>query len=129
MEDVLDVQVQEVREPLPIEPGQAARFDTEYERNGTSNIFISFEPLQGKRQVKVTDRRTKIDWAQFIQELVDVDDPHAKKIVLVMDNLNTHTGSSLYEAFEPAEAKRILDKLEFITLLSMAAGSIWRRLS
>lgn len=87
------------------------KFDTEYERNGTSNIFLSFEPLAGKRKLKVTDHRKKTDWAHFIKELVDEDYPDAEKIILVMDNLNTHTGSSLYETFEP-EAKRILDKLE-----------------
>jgi len=75
-------------------------------------IFMGFEPLQGKRQVKVTGRRTKTDWAEFIKELVDVHYPNAKRIVLVMDNLNTHNGASLYEAFAPEEAKRILDKLE-----------------
>lgn len=132
MEDVLDVykrpydekkpvvcmdetnkqQLKEVRAPIPIEPGKPERFDTEYERNGTSNIFISFEPLKGKRRLKVTDNRKRTDWANFIKEIVDIDYPHAEKIVLVMDNLNTHSGASLYETFEPAEAKRILDKLE-----------------
>lgn len=102
----------ETRTPIAAAPGREERFDTEYERNGTSNIFISFEPLAGKRRTKLTDQRTKKDWAHFIQELVDDDYPHAEKIVLVMDNLNTHNGSSLYETFEPAEAKRILDKLE-----------------
>ena len=132
MEDVLDVykrpydkkrpvvcmdetnkqQIKEIRTPIPLRPGQSLRYDTEYERNGTSNIFLSFEPLQGKRQVKVTEKRTKIDRAHFIKELVDKDYPEAEKVVLVMDNLNTHTGSSLYEAFEPHKAKRILDRLE-----------------
>jgi hypothetical protein len=102
----------ETRIPIEATPGQVERYDTEYERNGTSNLFIRVEPLKGKRTVKVTDRRTKIDWAHFIKEMVDEDYPDAKKIVLVMDNLNTHAGSSLYEAFEPQEAKRILDKLE-----------------
>jgi transposase len=105
--------VKEVQTPLPIEPGKAQRFDTEYERNGTSNIFLSFEPLKGKRQLKVTERRTKVDWAHYIKELVDEEYSQAEKIVLVQDNLNTHTGASLYEAFEPSEAKRILEKLEF----------------
>jgi transposase len=102
----------ETRIPIKAAPGRAERFDTEYERNGTSNIFISFEPLVGKRRTKLTDQRTKKDWAHFIKELVDVDYPNTQKIVLVMDNLNTHNGSSLYETFDPAEAKRILDKLE-----------------
>ena len=93
-------------------PGQAARYDTEYQRNGTSNIFLACEPLRGKRYVKATTHRKKTDFAGFIKELVDVHYPDSDKIVLVMDNLNTHNGSSLYEAFEPVEAKRILDKLE-----------------
>lgn len=102
----------EVRRSIPMSPGQPERYDTEYSRNGTCNIFMASEPLTGKRQVKVTDRRTKIDWADFIKELVDVHYPNVDKILLVMDNLNTHTGSALYEAFHPQEAKRILDKLE-----------------
>lgn len=102
----------EVRIPIPAEPGKPERFDTEYERNGTSNIFLSCEPLQGKRQIKITDYRKKVDFAYFIKELVDVHYSHADKIVLIMDNLNTHNGSSLYEAFEPEEAKRIFNKLE-----------------
>jgi hypothetical protein len=102
----------ETRTPILARPGNPERYDTEYERNGTSNIFIHFEPLIGKRKIKVTDRRTKKDWALFIRELVDEDYPDAEKIVLVMDNLNTHSGASLYETFAPEEAKRILDKLE-----------------
>lgn len=105
--------VKEIQTPLPIEPGKPQRFDTEYERNGTSNIFLSFEPLKGKRQLKVTERRTKVDWAHYIKELVDEEYSEAEKIILVQDNLNTHTGASLYEAFDPSEAKRILEKLEF----------------
>jgi hypothetical protein len=112
MDETNKQQMKEVREAIPAEPGKVERFDTEYERNGVSNIFLSFEPLAGKRNLKVTDRRTRTDWAYFIKELVDIDYPHAEKIVLVMDNLNTHSGASLYESFEPAEAKRILDKLE-----------------
>jgi transposase len=102
----------EVRAPLPAEPGKPLRYDTEYQRNGTANIFIAFEPLIGQRYTKVTEQRTKVDWAHFIQELVDQHYPHAEKIRLVMDNLNTHTKASLYEAFDPPEAKRIADKLE-----------------
>lgn len=105
--------IKEIQTPIPIEPGKPQRFDTEYERNGTSNIFLSFEPLKGKRQLKVTERRTKVDWAHYIKELVDEEYSEAEKIVLVQDNLNTHTGASLYEAFEPHEAQRILEKLEF----------------
>lgn len=105
--------VKETRTPLPLKPGEPIKYDTEYERNGTSNIFLSFEPLKGKRQVKVTARRTKIDWAHYIKGLVDGEYSQAEKIILVQDNLNTHTGASLYEAFDPKEAKRILEKLEF----------------
>ena len=102
----------ETRIPIKPSPGSVERFDSEYERNGTSNIFISYEPLTGQRVVKATNRRTKIDWAQFMKELVDDHYRDAEKIIIVMDNLNTHTKSSLYEAFKPDEAKRIADKLE-----------------
>lgn len=112
MDEISKQLVKETTRPLPMNPGESMRYDTEYERNGTSNVFLSFEPLKGKRNLKVTDRRTKIDWAYFIRDLVDKDYAHAEKVVLVMDNLNTHTGSSLYETFSPAEARRILDKLE-----------------
>lgn len=101
-----------VRPPLPMEPGTPERVDEHYERKGTRNLFLVCEPLRGWRHIKVTERRTKVDWAHFIRELVDVHYPEAEKIVLVMDNLNTHRPSSLYEAFEPAEAKRIWDRLE-----------------
>lgn len=113
MDELNKQMIKEIQTPLPAEPGKLQRFDTEYERNGTSNIFLSFEPLKGKRQLKVTERRTKVDWAHYIKELVDEEYPEAEKIVLVQDNLNTHTGASLYEAFDPSEAKRILEKLEF----------------
>jgi hypothetical protein len=104
--------VKEVRELLAAKPGRAARHDYEYERNGTANLFIVCEPLAGWRHLKVTDRRTKIDWAWCIKELVDVHYPHAEKIVLVMDNLNTHTPAALYEAFDPVEARRLAESLE-----------------
>ena len=102
----------EARIPIEATPGKVERYDSEYVRNGTSNIFIAAEPLKGKRKVKVTDCRKKTDWAEFIKEIVDIEYPEAEKITLVMDNLNTHNGSSLYERFEPQEAKRILDKLD-----------------
>jgi transposase len=102
----------EVQEPVPLQPGQPAREDYEYERHGTANLFLLSEPLRGWRHVKVTDHRTRIDFAQVIKELVDVHYPEAERIVLVMDNLNTHSPASLYAAFEPAEAKRLADKLE-----------------
>jgi DDE superfamily endonuclease len=112
MDEMTKQLVKETRKCLPIKPGRRERYDTEYERNGTSNIFMAFEPLQGKRHVKPTDCRTKVEWAYFIKEIVDEHYPEAEKIVLVMDNLNTHTGGSLYEAFTASEAKRILNKLE-----------------
>lgn len=102
----------EVRAPLPVEPGKPGKYDTEYKRNGTANIFMGFEPLVGQRYAKVTDHRTKVDFAHYVQELVDEHYPHAAKICLVMDNLNTHHKASLYDAFAPQEAKRIADKLD-----------------
>lgn len=105
--------IAETRLPLPMEPGQPERFDTEYRRHGTRNLFIFFQPLAGWRHIKVTEHRTKLDYAQCMKELVDVHFPHAEVIRVVQDNLNTHSPASLYEAFEPAEAKRILDRLEF----------------
>ena len=104
--------VKEVREPLAVKPGRIARYDYEYERNGTANLFIVCEPLAGWRHLKVTKRRTKIDWAWCIKELIDVHYPQAEKIVLVMDNLNTHTPAALYEAFDPVEARRLVESLE-----------------
>jgi len=101
----------ETRRPIPAAPGRPARYDYEYERNGVCSLFMFFEPLVGKRHVSVTDRRTKADWAMQIKELLDVHYPHAQKVTLVMDNLNTHTGASLYEVFEPSEARRLLDRL------------------
>lgn len=132
MEDILDVyklphdprkplicmdesnkqQVKEVRVPLPMKEGQPERYDNEYERNGVSNLFMFFAPLEGWRHVEVTDRRTSEDWALQIKQLVDVHYPEAETIRLVMDNLNTHTPASLYKAFEPEEARRIASKLE-----------------
>lgn len=104
--------VGETRVPVPAAPGQPRRVDYEYERKGTANLFMTFEPLAGKRWVKVTQRRTAKDFAEVIRELVDERYRHADKIVLVMDNLNTHKLASLYEAFEPAEARRLLERLE-----------------
>jgi DDE superfamily endonuclease len=100
------------RESLPAQPGQPERIDYTLEAAGMCKIFLAGEPLTGKRFVKVTERRTSEDWAYFIRELVDVHYPKAEKIVLVMDNLNTHTPSSLYSTFAPPEALRILKRLE-----------------
>ena len=104
--------VAETRSPLPAEPGQAERFDCEYERCGTANLFMLFEPLAGKRHVEVTKRRTAVDFAHVVRDLADVHYPAAKKIVLVMDNLNTHRPASLYQAFAPEEARRLVERLE-----------------
>lgn len=104
---------QEKIESTPAKPGKLRRFDTSYEKNGVSNIFLSFEPLTGKRWINVAERRTRIDWARHIQELVEVHYPHAKKILLVVDNLNIHTGAALYELLEPAHARKIVEKIEF----------------
>ena len=105
--------VKETKVPLPIEPGQPPRYDYEYERNGVSNLFMFVEPLAGWRHVEATDRRTKQDYAQQMKYLVDVRYPDAELVTVVQDQLNTHDPSALYACFEPAEAKRILDKLEF----------------
>ncbi len=102
----------EVRAPLPAAPGRAARHDPEYARNGVVNVFLVSEPLRGWRQVRLSERRTRIDWAHCVRELVDVHYPTAERLVLVMDQLNTHSPASLYEAFPPAEAKRLANKLE-----------------
>jgi len=101
------------QEPLPMVPGAPERFDYEYTRHGTCNLFIIVEPFQGWRHLSVTTRRTKREFAQCMAELVDVHFPAAEKIRVVLDNLNTHTPGALYEVFSPAEARRILRKLEF----------------
>ena len=102
----------ETRTPLPAQPGRPLRIDYEYVRHGVRNLFLWVEPLAGRRHVQVTQRRTKQDWALFIRDLVDVHYPDAERIVLVLDNLNTHVPAALYETFPPAEARRILDRLE-----------------
>jgi hypothetical protein len=105
--------VSEVREPLPVGPGQPARYDYEYRREGTCNLFMCFEPLQGWRHVQVTDRRTAQDFACCMRELVDVHFPQATVLSVVLDNLNTHTPAALYATFPPGEARRVLRKLDF----------------
>jgi DDE superfamily endonuclease len=102
----------EVREPLPPKPGQVAKYDSEYERKGTANVFMAVEPLAGRRTVRVTDRRTRVDWAQFVRMLLVTRYPEAAKVVLVMDNLNTHSIASLYEAFDPKTARSLAERLE-----------------
>lgn len=127
MEDVLDVYtrpvvcfdevsrqlLRDVREPLPPTLGQVQRIDYEYERAGTVNLFLACEPLTGQRWVTVTERRTKVDFAQQLKHLVDEQYPQVDQIVLVLDNLNTHTPAALYEAFPPHEARRLTEKLEW----------------
>jgi transposase len=103
----------DVYAPVPAQPGQKRRIDYEYERCGTANLFVMCQPLAGWREVKVTQARKKVDFAHCMKELVDVHFPNAEVIGVVLDNLNIHTPGSLYEAFEPAEARRILRKLEF----------------
>lgn len=107
-------QVQELIEELLCKPGKSAKYNSEYKRNGVSNLFMIFEPLAGKRYVKVTDRRTKLDFAECMKQIVDELYPEAEKITIVMDNLNTHTPASLYERYEPEEAKRISDRIEIV---------------
>ena len=102
----------EVREPLPPKPGQIAKYDSEYERRGTANVFLAVEPLAGKRTVRVTDRRTRVDWAQFVRLLLLTMYPDVAKVILVMDNLNTHSIASLYEAFDAETARSLAARLE-----------------
>ncbi len=105
--------VAETRAPLPMLPGQLARHDYEYERKGTANLFMLFAPLEGWRHVEVTDRRTAIDYAKILKDLSDTHFQRADKIVLVQDNLNTHSPASLYEAFAPDEARRLFERFEW----------------
>ena len=102
----------DTRDPLPVAPGRPARHDPEYERKGVVNCFLVSEPLRGRRHVRLSARRTRIDWAHCVQQLSDGQYPETERIVLVMDQLNTHSPASLYEAFPPAEAKRLADRLE-----------------
>jgi hypothetical protein len=133
MEDVLDVYHQphdpacpvvcvdetskqliaETRVPIAAKPGRTARFDYEYQRNGTANLFMMFAPLEGWRHVKVTDRHAAVDFAQVLKELSDTHFPKARKIALVQDNLSTHKPASLYEAFPAAEARRLVERFEW----------------
>ena len=105
--------VSETRTPIPMKPGQPERADYEYERGGTANLFMLFAPLEGFRHIEVTDRRTAIDYANILKDLSDIHFPQAQKIALVQDNLNTHAKASLYEAFPPAEARRLVERFEW----------------
>jgi DDE superfamily endonuclease len=131
--------VAEKRIPLALKPGRPERYHYEYERKGTVNLFVFFEPKKGWRHIEITNRRTAVDFAFQMRQLVDEHYPEAAKIRVVMDNLNTHTQASLYGAFEPAEARRILRRLEFhytpnhaswlnqveIELSVCSVGSVW----
>jgi hypothetical protein len=109
--------IKETRTPVACAKGRPERIDYEYERNGTASVFLFVDPLRGWRRVEATERRTRVDWARQVRQLVDRDYPRAQKITLVMDNLNTHGPASLYEAFEPAEARRLAEKLEIVYTL------------
>lgn len=120
----------ETRTPLAPQPGQLQRYDYEYSRNGVATLFVAFEPLAGWRHVEVTQQRTRQDWARFVRDLLDVRYAQAERVVLVMDNLNTHSGASLYETFPPEEAWRLLQRLEIHytpkhgSWLNMAEGEL-----
>ena len=103
----------ETRAPIPARPGQPRRVDYEYQRNGTANLFMMFAPLEGWREVKVTDRHAAVDYAQMLQELSDMHFPQSSKIVLVQDNLSTHKPASLYEAFPAEQACRLVERFEW----------------
>ena len=105
--------IEETRAPIPAAPGQVARYDYEYKRNGTANLFMLFAPLEGWRHVEVTDRHTAVDYAHLLKELSDTHFPGVRKITLVQDNLNTHKPASLYEAFPPDEARRLVERFEW----------------
>jgi transposase len=113
MDEVPKQLISDVREPIQARPGQSLRVDYEYQRNGVANVFMFFEPLQGQRHVKVTHTRTRLDWAEAMRELSDEIHPEAEKIIVVLDNLNTHTPSAFYLAFEPEEARRLVNRFEF----------------
>ena len=112
MDETFKQLIGQTRQPLPPRPGAVERFDHVYTRNGVASLFIAFEPLAGWRTVAVTDQRRRLEWAGFVKSLLDDRSKKAEKVVLVMDQLNTHSAASLYEAFAPDEAKRLANKLE-----------------
>jgi hypothetical protein len=103
----------DTRDPLPVAPGKPARQDYEYKREGVADVFMVFEPLVGKRQIEITDQRRRQEWAQVMQKVSDELYPQAERIVVVMDNLNTHTPAAFYQVFEPGEARRLVERFEF----------------
>ena len=113
MDELSKQLIEETRTPRPGEPGQLARFDSEYRRKGVRNLFVAVEPLRGYRSVPVTDQRTRRDWALFLRHLADEVYAEAERIVVVLDNLNTHGPASFYDAFPPAEARRLTHRFEF----------------
>ena len=113
MDEVPKQLLSDIRDPIPAQQGQLERFDYEYQRQGVANLFMFFEPLRGQRHVKVTDTRTRLDWAEAMRELSDEIHPEAEKIIVVLDNLNTHTPAAFYLAFEPDEARRLVNRFEF----------------
>jgi hypothetical protein len=118
--------IAETRVPIPMKAGRPARFDYEYERNGTANLFMMFAPLEGWRHVKVTDRHTAVDYAHVLKELADIHFANAKTIVLVQDNLNIHSKASLYEAFPAAEARRLVERFEWHYTPKHGSWLVWR---
>jgi hypothetical protein len=113
LDETLKQLIEETRVSIPAKPGKPVRYDYEYRRHGTANLFMTFAPLEGWRHVTVTDRHTAVDYAQILKALSDTHFPKAKKIRLVQDNLNTHTKASLYEAFPPDEARRLAGRFEW----------------
>jgi transposase len=113
MDEKLKQLIAEKRTPISAKPGSVEKYDYEYTRSGVANLFIAFEPLANFRNIEPTEKRTMKDWAKYMKELSDVHYPEAERIIIVMDNLNTHKPASFYETFKPAEAKRLLDRFEF----------------
>ena len=113
MDETCKQLIGEVEEPIPAAPGRAARIDYEYIRNGVAQIFLEVEPLGGRRHVEASEHRTRVDWAHWIKGMLEERYPEATKVRLVLDNLNTHSAASLYEAFEPEEARRLAERIEF----------------
>jgi hypothetical protein len=112
MDETCKQLVAEVRPPIPATPGHGERYDVEYERCGVAEVFLFTEPLGGWRRTAVTEHRARLDWAGQVRQLLEIDDPQAEVVVMVMDNLNTHGIASLYEAFEPEGARRLAQRLE-----------------
>ncbi len=113
MDEVPKQLLSDVKESIPGKPGQPQRIDYEYKRHGVANLFMFFEPFSGQRHVKVTDTRNRLDWAEAMRELSDEIHPEAEKIIVVLDNLNIHTPAAFYLAFEPEEARRLVNRFEF----------------